>query len=131
MLICCAATPPCIPHRQVEFLLDENGQVLRKAILWCDGRTQQECDEITRIVGRERLIRITANPALTGFTAGKVLWVRRHEPEIWKQVRHILLPKDYVRFRLTAAPICWMCPAGAGPALCWMHWIWTPRCCRP
>lgn len=82
-------------------LLDENGQVLRKAILWCDGRTQQECDEITRIVGRERLIRITANPALTGFTAGKVLWVRRHEPEIWKQVRHILLPKDYVRFRLT------------------------------
>ncbi len=82
-------------------MLDENGQVLRKAILWCDGRTQQECDEITRIVGRERLIRITANPALTGFTAGKVLWVRRHEPEIWKQVRHILLPKDYVRFRLT------------------------------
>lgn len=82
-------------------LLDENGQVLRKAILWCDGRTQQECDEITRIVGRERLILITANPALTGFTAGKVLWVRRHEPEIWKQVRHILLPKDYVRFRLT------------------------------
>ena len=82
-------------------LLDENGQVLRKAILWCDGRTQQECDEITRIVGRERLIRITANPALTGFTAGKLLWVRRHEPEIWKQVRHILLPKDYVRFRLT------------------------------
>lgn len=82
-------------------LLNENGQVLRKAILWCDGRTQQECDEITRIVGRERLIRITANPALTGFTAGKVLWVRRHEPEIWKQVRHILLPKDYVRFRLT------------------------------
>lgn len=82
-------------------LLDENGQVLRKAILWCDGRTQQECDEITRIVGRERLIRITANPALTGFTAGKILWVRRHEPEIWKQVRHILLPKDYVRFRLT------------------------------
>ena len=82
-------------------LLDENGQVLRKAILWCDGRTQQECDEITRIVGRERLIRITANPALTGFTAGKILWVRRHEPEIWKHVRHILLPKDYVRFRLT------------------------------
>lgn len=82
-------------------LLNENGQVLRKAILWCDGRTQQECDEITRIVGRERLIRITANPALTGFTAGKILWVRRHEPEIWKQVRHILLPKDYVRFRLT------------------------------
>lgn len=82
-------------------LLNENGQVLRKAILWCDGRTQQECNEITRIVGRERLIRITANPALTGFTAGKILWVRRHEPEIWKQVRHILLPKDYVRFRLT------------------------------
>lgn len=82
-------------------LLDGNGRVLRKAILWCDGRTQQECAEITERVGRERLIRIAANPALTGFTAGKLLWVRRHEPEIWEQVRHVLLPKDYVRFRLT------------------------------
>ncbi|MBR4067965.1 MAG: xylulokinase [Clostridia bacterium] len=82
-------------------LLDADGNVLREAILWCDGRTQEECDEITNTIGRERLIQITANPALTGFTAGKILWVRKHEPELWAKVRHILLPKDYVRFKLT------------------------------
>ncbi len=82
-------------------LLDENGRVLRPSILWCDGRTQAECDEIHQKVGRERLIQIAANPALTGFTAGKALWVRNHEPEIWAKVRHMLLPKDYVRYRLT------------------------------
>ena len=82
-------------------LLDEGGNVLRPAILWCDGRTQEECDEITETIGRERLIQISANPALTGFTGGKILWVRRHEPEIWARVRHILLPKDYVRYMLT------------------------------
>ena len=82
-------------------LLDEGGNVLRPAILWCDGRTQEECDEITETIGRERLIQISANPALTGFTAGKILWVRKHEPEIWAKVRHILLPKDYVRYMLT------------------------------
>ena len=82
-------------------LLDADGNVLREAILWCDGRTQDECDEITNTIGRDRLIQITANPALTGFTAGKILWVRKHEPELWAKVRHILLPKDYVRFKLT------------------------------
>ena len=82
-------------------LLDADGNVLREAILWCDGRTQDECDEITNTIGRERLIQITANPALTGFTAGKIMWVRKHEPELWAKVRHILLPKDYVRFKLT------------------------------
>ena len=82
-------------------LLDADGNVLREAILWCDGRTQEECDEITNTIGRGRLIQITANPALTGFTAGKILWVRKHEPELWAKVRHILLPKDYVRFKLT------------------------------
>ena len=82
-------------------LLDENGKVLRKSIIWCDGRTQAECDEIHEKIGRERLIQIAANPALTGFTACKVLWVRNHEPEIYAKVRHILLPKDYVRYKLT------------------------------
>ena len=80
-------------------LLDEEGRVLRRSILWCDGRTQEECDEITETIGRERLIEISANPALTGFTAGKILWVRKHEPEIYEKAAHILLPKDYVRFR--------------------------------
>ncbi|MCS7178793.1 MAG: xylulokinase [Anaerolineae bacterium] len=82
-------------------LLDENGQVLRPAILWNDQRTGAECDEIRTRLGKERLIRITGNDALTGFTAPKILWVRNNEPEIYARARHILLPKDYVRYRLT------------------------------
>lgn len=82
-------------------LLDENGEVLRPSIIWCDQRTGKECEEITELVGAERLIEITANPALTGFTAGKIRWVQKHQPEIWAKVRHILLPKDYVRYMLT------------------------------
>ena len=82
-------------------MLDGEGRVLRPSILWCDQRTADECEEITRTVGRERLIRITANPAVTGFTASKLLWVRRHEPEVYARCRHILLPKDYLRYRLT------------------------------
>ncbi len=82
-------------------MVDEDGKVLRNAILWCDGRTSKQCREITEKIGAERLIEITANPALTGFTAGKVLWVRENEPEIYAKCRQILLPKDYVRFKLT------------------------------
>ncbi len=82
-------------------MLDEAGRVLRRSILWCDGRTQKQCDEITERVGRERLIAITANPALPGFTAGKILWVREHEPALFAKCRHILLPKDYIRYKLT------------------------------
>lgn len=82
-------------------MLDENGAVLRRAILWCDGRTQKQCDEITQLLGRERLIAITANPALPGFTAGKILWVRENEPELYEKCRHILLPKDFIRYKLT------------------------------
>ncbi|MEA4813288.1 MAG: xylulokinase [Oscillospiraceae bacterium] len=82
-------------------LLDKNGAVLRPSIIWCDGRTGEECREISEIIGKQRLIEITANPALPGFTAGKILWVRKHEPEIWARARHILLPKDYIRYMLT------------------------------
>lgn len=82
-------------------MLDEAGEPLRKSIIWCDGRTSRECAEITELVGRQRLIEITANPALTGFTAGKILWVRRNEPELYEKCRHILLPKDYIRYKLT------------------------------
>ena len=82
-------------------LLDDAGEVVRPAILWNDQRTEEECDEIRRRIGKERLIQITGNDALTGFTAPKLLWVQRHEPENWERVRHILLPKDYVRYRLT------------------------------
>ncbi len=82
-------------------LLDENGEVLRNSIIWCDGRTVAECAEITETIGASRLIEITANPALTGFTAGKILWVRKNEPEIYAKAKHVLLPKDYVRYCLT------------------------------
>lgn len=82
-------------------LLDGNGKVLRNSILWCDGRTAAECAEITETIGTKRLVEITANPALTGFTAGKILWVRKNEPELYAKVRHILLPKDYLRYKLT------------------------------
>ena len=64
-------------------MLDASCHVLRPAILWCDGRTRSECDEINERVGAQRLLEISANPALTGFTASKLLWVRRHEPELF------------------------------------------------
>jgi xylulokinase len=82
-------------------LLNERDQVLRPALIWCDQRTDAQCQELTRKIGAERLIQLTCNPALTGFTLPKLLWVRDHEPEIWQQVRSVLLPKDYVRLQLT------------------------------
>ncbi len=82
-------------------LLDEADRVLRPAILWNDQRTAHACDEIREAVGPERLIAITGNTALTGFTAPKLVWVRDHEPDVWSRVAHVLLPKDYVRSRLT------------------------------
>ena len=82
-------------------MLDESNRPLRRSIIWCDQRTAAECEEIHARVGKDRLIEITANPALTGFTASKILWVRNNEPEIYARCRHILLPKDYLRFRLT------------------------------
>ena len=82
-------------------LVDEMGNVLRPAILWNDQRTQSQCDEIHQIVGRERFIQITGNVALTGFTAPKILWVKENEPDVFAKAKHVLLPKDYVRLKLT------------------------------
>jgi xylulokinase len=82
-------------------LLDEAGLVLRPAILWNDQRTQTQCDQIHELIGREKFISISGNVALTGFTAPKILWVAENEPDVYAQVRHILLPKDYIRLRLT------------------------------
>ncbi len=82
-------------------MLDETGQVLRPAILWNDQRTGAQCDQIRERIGQQRLIRITGNDALTGFTAPKILWVQEHEPEVFAQTRHVLLPKDFIRYRLT------------------------------
>jgi xylulokinase len=82
-------------------LLDERGEVLRPAILWNDQRTQSQCNEIHQRIGKEKFIHITGNVALTGFTAPKILWVKENEPAVYANARHVLLPKDYVRYRLT------------------------------
>lgn len=82
-------------------LLDENGGVLRNAIIWCDQRSGAQCSKMTHDLTRDRLIEFTANPALTGFTAAKLLWVKENEPDVFAKCRHILLPKDYIRYKLT------------------------------
>jgi len=82
-------------------MLDNDNKPLRKAIIWCDQRTKSECEEIESVIGRDRLIRITGNPALTGFTLSKLLWVKNNEPDVYKKCKKILLPKDYIRFKLT------------------------------
>ena len=82
-------------------LLDKYNNVLRRSIIWCDQRTAAEVEEMNNIVGRDRLVEITANPALTGWTAAKILWVKNNEPEIYSKIAHILLPKDYLRLVLT------------------------------
>src|ERR1700738_3394281 len=84
-------------------VLDEAGEVVRPALIGCDQRTEEECRAITERVGAKRLIDLVANPALTGFTLPKIWWVRAHEPELWSRVRSVMLPKDYVRFKLTGA----------------------------
>ncbi len=81
--------------------LDRDGNVLRPAILWNDQRTQTECDWITETIGPKRLIQLTGNRALTGFTAPKIIWVRNHEPEVYNKTAHVLLPKDFIRYKLT------------------------------
>ncbi len=82
-------------------LLDEHNDVIRPAILWNDQRTASQCAEITEKIGAQRVLELTGNPVLTGFTAPKILWVRENEPENYRRIAKVLLPKDYVRFRLT------------------------------
>jgi len=82
-------------------MLDAEGNVLRPSLIWCDTRTDEECEWLHRTIGRERLIELTANPALPNFTLTKLLWVRKHQPEIFARIAHVLCPKDYVRYRLT------------------------------
>ena len=78
-------------------MLDADGKVLRPALIWCDQRTQPQCDWLTEKIGFERLIELTCNPALPNFTLTKLLWVREHQPEIFAKIAHVLCPKDYVR----------------------------------
>jgi len=82
-------------------ILDEGGAVIRPSLIWCDQRSQPQVDAVNARIGRENVLRYIANPVLTGFTLPKLLWVRDHEPANFARVRKMLLPKDYVRFRLT------------------------------
>jgi xylulokinase len=82
-------------------MLDSDGAVLRPALIWCDQRTQPQCNWLTETIGFGRLIELTANPALPNFTLTKLLWVRDHQPEIFARIAHVLCPKDYIRYRLT------------------------------
>ena len=82
-------------------LLDEEGEVIRPSIIWCDQRTGEEVKDMLRLMPRKQWVRITANPPLTGWTAAKILWVKKNEPESYRRCRHILLPKDYIRYVLT------------------------------
>src|SRR5689334_15663671 len=82
-------------------LLDENNQIIRPALIWCDQRSQRQVDGINQSVGKEKVLACIANPVLTGFTLPKLLWVRDNEPAQFQRVRKVLLPKDYLRFQLT------------------------------
>jgi xylulokinase len=82
-------------------MLDGQDRVVRPALIWCDVRTEKQCQDLTEKIGADRLIQLTCNPALPNFTLTKFLWVREHEPDNWKRVRSVMLPKDYVRFRMS------------------------------
>jgi xylulokinase len=82
-------------------MLDASGSVIRPALIWCDQRTQPQCDWLTETIGYARLIELTANPALPNFTLTKLLWVRGHDPESFAKIAHVLCPKDYIRYKLT------------------------------
>jgi xylulokinase len=117
---CCVAVPKSIAKAGVRaediacvgfsgqmhgaVLLDEHGAVVRPALIWCDVRTDSQCRELTEKIGAAQLIQATCNPALPNFTLTKLMWVRENEPENWKRVRWVMLPKDYVRLRMTGEP---------------------------
>jgi len=106
-------------------MLDEQGSVVRPALIWCDVRTEKQCRDLTAKIGHERLIELTCNPALANFTLTKLLWVRENEPENWKRVRAVMLPKDYVRFRLTGERATDMADASGTLLLDVSHRRWS------
>ncbi|HEX3941010.1 MAG TPA: xylulokinase, partial [Acidobacteriaceae bacterium] len=106
-------------------LLDKSDRVLRPSLIWCDQRTAEECRYLNSIIGAERLVELTANPALTNFTLTKLLWVRAHEPEIWRNFHSFLLPKDYVRLRLTGVRATDVADASGTLLLDVEHRVWS------
>ena len=111
-------------------LLDKNNKVIRPAILWCDQRSAAECAEIETAIGRERLVEITANPALTGFTASKIMWIKNHERENFDRTAHILLAKDYIRFKLTGEYVTEVSDASGMQLLDVKNRCWSEEVCN-
>ncbi|MDE6594030.1 MAG: xylulokinase [Oscillospiraceae bacterium] len=110
-------------------MLDGENNVIRNSIIWCDQRTAKEVEEMNEKIGREKLIEITANPALTGWTAAKILWVKNNEPENFAKCRHILLPKDYIRFMLTGEYATEVSDASGMQLLDVPHRCWSEEIC--
>lgn len=108
-------------------MLDADDNVVRPALIWCDVRTEQQGRELTENIGAEALIRLTCNPALPNFTLTRFLWVREHEPENWSRVRSVMLPKDYVRFRLTGERATDMADASGTLMLDVAHRRWSDQ----
>ena len=108
-------------------MLDEQGSVVRPALIWCDVRTEKQCRDLTAKIGQQRLIQLTCNPALANFTLTKLLWVGENEPENWKRVRAVMLPKDYVRFRLTGERATDLADASGTLLLDVAHRRWSPE----
>lgn len=108
-------------------VLDENDHVIRPAILWNDGRTADEVDYLNTVVGRERLSALTANIAFAGFTAPKLLWLRKHEPENFRKIKRVMLPKDYINYRLTGVHCCDYSDASGMLLLDVAHRRWSPE----
>jgi xylulokinase len=106
-------------------MLDESAQVVRPALIWCDVRTEKQCKDLAQQIGTERLIELTSNPPLANFTLTKFLWTRETEPENWKRVRFVMLPKDYVRFRLTGERAIDMADASGTLMLDVAHRRWS------
>jgi xylulokinase len=106
-------------------LLDSAGEVVRPALIWCDVRTEKQCQELNQRIGAAQLIQFTCNPALANFTLTKLLWVRENEPENWKRVRSVMLPKDYVRFRMTGERATDMADASGTLMLDVAHRRWS------
>ena len=106
-------------------LLDEQSQVVRPALIWCDVRTEKQGRELTALVGAERLIQLACNPALSNFTVTKCMWVRENEPENWKKARSLMLPKDYVRLQLTGERATDMADASGTLLLDVAHRRWS------
>ena len=106
-------------------LLDAQDEVVRSAIIWCDQRSEAQSKKLEQLFGLETLIQLTCNPPLTNFTLTKLLWVRETEPENWARVAHVMLPKDYVRFRLTGERAIDMADASGTLLLDVTHRRWS------